>query len=241
MRIIVGKTVVEGNGMCGRFTLHSRMNLILQQFAVEMAEFSFEPRYNIAPTQSVPIIRNQKGIRSISLLRWGLVPKWAKDISIGSRMINARAETLSEKPSFRSAFKRRRCLVPADGYYEWLKEGKNKIPFLIQTSDDAPFVMAGLWESWQSNESDSNPIETFTVITTTANEATSGVHDRMPVILDTERQATWLDEDCDDVTALQPMLQPYDSERISVRPVSTYVNSVKHDDPRCIESEQRLF
>jgi putative SOS response-associated peptidase YedK len=217
------------------------MNLILQQFAVEMADITFEPRYNIAPTQSVPVIRNQAGIRSLSLLRWGLVPKWAKELSIGSKMINARAETISEKPSFRSAFQRQRCLVPADGYYEWKKEGSRKIPYLIQTSDEKPFAMAGLWESWRPKDASAKPLETFTVITTTANEATSFVHDRMPVILDQDQYLTWLDEAFDDVESLKSMLGPYASERVALRPVSTYVNSVRHDDPRCVEPEERLF
>ena len=229
--------------MCGRFTLHSQMNLILQQFAVEMADVSFEPRYNIAPTQTVPIIRDRNGVRTVELLRWGLVPSWSKDLGIGSRMINARAETLADKPSFRSAFKRRRCLVPTDGYFEWLREGKRKLPFLIQTSNDEPFAMAGLWESWRTKDdaSTDETVETFTVITTTANEATADIHDRMPVILDIENQHAWLDESNDNVASLQDLLVPYEADRMKLRPVSTRVNSVKNDDSACLEPERGLF
>ncbi len=229
--------------MCGRFTLHSRLNQILQQFAIEMADIAFEPRYNIAPTQSAPVIRIQNGMRRLDLLRWGLVPSWAKDLSIGSRMINARAETIAEKPSFRSAFKRKRCLVPADGYYEWVREGKRKQPFLIRTTDSGPFAMAGLWESWRSKDSPQTrgSVESFTVITTNANEATCDVHDRMPVILDEEQQQIWLDGSIENANVLQDLLVPYDSSRTKLQPVSTRVNSVKHDDPACLEAERGLF
>lgn len=220
--------------MCGRFTLFSKLNSLLQQLAIEAA-VEYEPRYNIAPTQEVPVFHyNDHGDRDVRFMRWGLIPSWAKDKSIASRMINARSETVATKPAFRSAFKRRRCLVPADGYYEWLRDGKKKIPYLIQTSDKQPFAMAGLWESWHNNSENGSAIESFTIITTTSNDATSFVHDRMPVILHADALDTWLDPDMADRETLEDLLVPFDSDSTQLTQVSSHVNSVKNDDPTCI-------
>ena len=217
--------------MCGRFTLFSKLNSLLQQLAIESA-VEYEPRYNIAPTQEVPIFHyDEDGNNRVRFMRWGLIPSWSKDKSIGSRMINARSETVATKPAFRSAFKRRRCLVPADGYYEWLRDGKKKVPYLIQTKEKQPFAMAGLWETWTG---DSEPIASFTIITTTSNDATSFVHDRMPVILNADSFDSWLSPDFEDHEKLQQLMIPYDDNAIHLSQVSPHVNSVKNDDPTCI-------
>ena len=219
--------------MCGRFTLHSRLNLLLRQFAIDTGP-EMTPRYNIAPTQNVPVVRCQAGEgRELALLRWGLVPSWAKDPSIGNRMINARAETVATKPSYRAAFKRRRCLVPADGYYEWKKTGKAKQPYLIRLQDECPFAMAGLWESWQ--DAGGAALQTFTIITTEANEATCDIHNRMPVILSPGEYPLWLDPEFERAEQLQELLQPYDSHAMRLDPVSTFVNNPRHDSSECIE------
>ena len=174
--------------------------------------------------------------RELALLRWGLVPSWAKDPSIGNRMINARAETVATKPSYRAAFKRRRCLVPADGYYEWKKTGKAKQPYLIRLQDERPFAMAGLWESWQ--DAGGAALQTFTIITTEANEATCDIHNRMPVILSPGDYPLWLDPEFERAEQLQELLQPYDSHAMRLDPVSTYVNSPRNDSPECIEVQK---
>ncbi len=229
--------------MCGRFTLRSPGNLIIEQFRLDFqGELSdFVPRYNIAPTQSVPIVRNPE--RQLTFMRWGLVPFWAKDLKGGARMINARSETVATKPAFRSAFKRKRCLVPTDGYFEWVKEGKKKKPFWIRMSDDRPFMMAGLWESWRDKSvEDSAPLETFTILTTASNSLTSSVHDRMPVILHPVDYDRWLNTNVEgDPNDLDFLFEPFDSDKMKLNEVSDRVNSVKNDDEQCIEVAQSLF
>lgn len=238
--LLVGATAVRyAQDMCGRFTLHARLNLLLQQFALEAGP-ELAPRYNIAPTQMVPIVRcDLPGHREISLMRWGLIPAWAKDPSIGNRLINARAETVATKPAFRAAFKRRRCLVPADGYYEWQKIGKTKQPYYIRLPDGGPFALAGLWESWHEEQEGGQ--RTFTLITTDANDATRGIHDRMPVILSPDDYAVWLDPEFQLREPLEALLRPYDAGPMRIDPVSTRVNSPKHDDPECIAIQRELF
>ncbi len=226
--------------MCGRYTLHSRLNLLLQQFAVEAGP-EWAPRYNVAPTQMAPIVRMRPdgGPRELVPLRWGLVPSWAKEVSIGNRMINARAETVATKPSFRSALRRRRCLVPTDGYFEWKKTPHGKQPYYIRLQAETPFAMAGLWEHWHAGQSDA--LQTFTVITTESNEATADIHDRMPVILAPEDYETWLDPDLQAPEPLLALLRPFESSEMKLDPVSTRVNSPRHDDPSCIEVQPELF
>lgn len=219
--------------MCGRFTLRT-----------EPAEFwpaeqlsLFQPRYNIAPTQEVPIVRRPAAEAQLSQAAWGLVPSWADDIKIGYRMINARSETVAEKPAFRDAFEKRRCLVLADGYYEWKTIGKQKQPFFIRFPDDRVFAFAGLWESWRGTKEDRRnpPLETCTIITTEANRLTADVHDRMPAILRPEEYEYWLDIDFRSQEKLQEMLRPFAADEMDLYPVSRFVNKVGNESPECVE------
>lgn len=217
------------------------MHVLTEEFRLAQG-IELSPRFNIAPTQQVPVIRPQgptdaeSCAREITLMRWGLIPSWAKDPSIGARLINARAETIAEKPSFRSAFKRRRCLIPADGYYEWQKVGSAKQPYWIHRCDERPFVMAGLWESWASDGSAANdPVLTCTIVTTEANTFARAIHDRMPVILTGSELDTWLDPQIDDREILLPLLHSCDENLLTADPVSTHVNNPRHDDPACIQ------
>lgn len=194
------------------------------------------PRFNIAPTQNVLSIRNDKSgaLESVDL-RWGLVPSWAKDLKIGARMINARGETVAEKPSFRSAFKKRRCLVLADGFYEWKKEADGKQPYYITRADDQPFAMAGLWEAWRDKTIDDAPwIQTCTVITTTANEMMQPLHDRMPVILEQSQFDMWLDRKFAEREPLEQMLLPFSSDEMKVTAVSKVVNKATNETSECV-------
>jgi putative SOS response-associated peptidase YedK len=222
--------------LCGRYTLSVPLSNLVDSFDVEPPDFDYPPRFNIAPTQDAPIIaQDQKG-RRMGLLRWGLVPSWAKDLSIGNKMINARAETVSEKPAFRQAFRRRRCLVPADGFFEWKKVGGgsgkgSKVPHWIHLASGDPFVMAGLWEKWTPPEA--APVYTFTVLTTDAARVIRDIHPRMPVILPLGAAQEWLDPEASAETLL-PLLRPFD-EGVVAHPVSTLVNSPRNDLPECIE------
>jgi putative SOS response-associated peptidase YedK len=193
------------------------------------------PRYNIAPTQNVLCVRNREGENEMVTLRWGLVPFWAKDLKIGAKMINARGETVAEKPAFRAAFKKRRCLVVADGFYEWKKEADGKQPFYITRADDQPFCMAGLWESWtDKSDAQSKPVETCTVITTDANELMLQLHDRMPVILEPDEYDFWLDPEFSDRQPLEAALDPFPNEEMKFVPVSKVVNKATNEVPECI-------
>lgn len=218
--------------MCGRFTLRTPNQILLEVFDVaEGPDFSL--RYNIAPTQDIVTVRlRPEGDRELVMMHWGLVPFWAKDPSIGNRMINARSESVAEKPAFRQAFRKRRCLVAADGYYEWKKEGKKKQPYYIHRHDDAPFAFAGLWESWKGSDP---PLQSATIITTDANEATRPVHDRMPVILRPDDYAQWLDPANADLDGLQSLLVPWEHDELQIDRVSTLVNNARHEDPACVE------
>ncbi len=219
--------------------MKTRSTALVEQFGGELA---FDPglRYNIAPTQAVAVVRiaPDTSVRQWQLVRWGLVPSWAKDASIGSRMINARAETVAGKPSFRTSFRRRRCLVPADGYFEWQKTGQGKQPYYIRMRDDRPFAMAGLWESWL-NPATNEPLLSCTIITTQANELTQPIHDRMPVILAAADYEMWLDPQPPDPERLGALLRPCDSATLRADPVDTYVNSPRNDGPRCVELQSR--
>ena len=199
--------------MCGRFTLAVEPVELQEAFDLSEMPGDWVLRMNIAPTQPVAVLTSPAE-RKIDFMRWGLVPSWAKDISIGSRMFNARSETLAEKPSFRSAFTRRRCLILADGFYEWQKQaGKGRsIPHRFQLSDKKPFAFAGLWESWHSKDGDE--LRTCTIITTSANTVVAPVHDRMPVILDREHCWPWLEQK--DLSSLQAMLIPYPADKMIV-------------------------
>ena len=222
--------------MCGRFTLRTGSAALIEQFGGE-PPLQMTLRYNIAPTQAVAIVRiaPDTSVRQWQMVRWGLIPSWAKDASIGNRMINARAETIADKPSFRTAFRRRRCLVPADGYFEWQKTGSGKQPYYIRREDGRPFAMAGLWESWL-NPATSETLQSCTIITTQANPLTQPIHDRMPVILDAADYEMWLDSQLQDPERLGALLRPFEGTELHADSVDTYVNSPRNDGPRCIES-----
>jgi putative SOS response-associated peptidase YedK len=216
--------------MCGRFTLAVPAADIADFFEVD-ARLNLPPRYNIAPTQETPVVRAKEEGRELALLRWGLIPSWAKDPAIGNRMINARAESVAEKPAFRAAFKARRCLVPADGFYEWQKAGKGKQPFYIRRKDRAPFAFAGLWERWR-DRAEGESLETFTLITTEPNSLMAPIHNRMPVIIPEEAYEQWLNPE---ETGDPDLLVPYPEEELTAYPISTWVNSPAHDDEKCIQ------
>jgi putative SOS response-associated peptidase YedK len=217
--------------MCGRYTIKAPVAQLATLFDV-LEPSPLAPRYNVAPTQSVPVVRlsPQHNRREMAMLRWGLIPSWAKDAVIGNRMINARAD--SEKPSFRSAFEKRRCLVVADGFYEWQKLNGKKQPYYIGLKGGGPFAFAGLWEHWQDPED--KPVETCTIITTDANELVKPIHNRMPVILQPKDYQEWLDPEVENKGELQELLRPYPSEAMTAYPVSSFVNNPNNEDPRCV-------
>jgi putative SOS response-associated peptidase YedK len=219
--------------MCGRFTLASEVAQLQERFAFEPGEMVVQPSYNIAPGQDVVTVVRDGAVNRSEWLRWGLVPSWAKDVKIGYKMTNARVETVAEKPSFRSALRQRRCLVLADGYYEWRREGKQKIPMYIRLSSHNPFAFAGLWETWQGAEGE--PLLTCTILTTAAHAALQAIHHRMPVILDPVRETLWLDREVTDPEQLLPLLNPALPEAIEAYAVSTWVNSARNNSPACIE------
>jgi putative SOS response-associated peptidase YedK len=193
------------------------------------------PRYNVAPTQDAPVVRlRADGERAIAMLRWGLVPAWSEGPDSGYRMINARAETVATKPAFRGAFRRRRCLVPADGFYEWRKEGARKQPYRIRLRGGGPFAFAGLWERWSPERGDAEVIESFTIVVTDANALLEPIHERMPVILAQSDYGAWLDVQGTEPEAAQALLRPYPPDQMEAYPVSLRVNSPRNDDPECI-------
>jgi putative SOS response-associated peptidase YedK len=216
--------------MCGRFAQRSPARKITKKFKVEDVPPLAE-RYNVAPTQAVLAVREASGEREAALLKWGLVPRWAKDPAIGNKLINARSETVTEKPSFREAFTRRRCLVPVDGFFEWARRGDRKRPFYFHMSDGEPFAIAGLWERW---EGEGGMLETCTLLTTRANELLAPYHDRMPVIVRPEDYDLWLDVGVKGAGLLD-LLRPYPLEGMGAYAVSTLVNSPSNDGPRCVE------
>lgn len=218
--------------MCGRYTL-SRPGDLLTELGVETTE-PLEARYNIAPTQKVPAVRaTPEAPRELVHLRWGLIPFWAKDIKIGNRMINARSETVAEKPAFRTSLRRKRCAILADGFYEWKKTADGKQPFHIHLEDQKPFVFAGLWDRWDKGPID--PIESFTILTTSPNDKVAELHNRMPVILTPEALELWLDPTIDDAARLLPLLVPYPAEQIRFAPVSKMVNRPANNVPECMQ------
>lgn len=206
--------------MCSRYSLSTPAETLAEHFRLERIP-PLTPRHNIAPSQQVPIVRlpltesrPQMSGREMTLVRWGLIPAWAKDPAIGNRMINARAETVAEKPAFREAFARRRCLVPADGYYEWQRVGRGKQPCCIRMRDGRPFAFAGLWEQW--TRPDGKVVETCAILTTEPNETLRPIHDRMPVILDPDNYDLWLDPGVRSEEKLRPLLGPYPGEEMTI-------------------------
>lgn len=223
--------------MCGRYTLTTSGEIIAEFFKLSAVP-DIKPRYNIAPTQSVATVtvEAKKMQRQFQFMRWGLIPSWAKDMKIGSKMINARSETVAEKPAFRSAIKHRRCLIVADGFYEWQQQGKNKQPYYFQKTDGEPFAFAGLWENWESPEKEN--IVSCSIITTAANETVQPMHDRMPVILPDSDWEQWLDPSVKNAQEVLPLLKPYASEAMKAKAVSAIVNSPSRDSPECISDRQ---
>ena len=217
--------------MCGRYTLKTPTNVLAEWFEIEESPSSLTSSYNIAPTQKVAAVVEEDDKRKLEMFHWGLIPSWAKDPAIGNKMINARAETVSEKPSFRSAFKKRRCLILADGFYEWQKTDNGKQPYHVRMEDGSPFAFAGLWETWKNDEE----IRSCAIITTEANDLMGEIHHRMPVILPPENYDLWLDPDFDEKEPLTSLLRPYPDEAMEAYPVSRKVNRPANDEPGCIE------
>ncbi len=224
--------------MCGRFIVYDLSGALLWLFGMSEG-LQQPPRYNVAPSQPVATVRNkdQGEEREVVLLRWGLLPHWAKDPAMGARMINARAETVAEKPSFRAAYRRRRCLIPAWGYYEWRKVEGGKQPYYIYMKQDKPFAMAGLWEHWQDAEG--TQIESCAIITTEANPLTRPIHHRMPVIIAKEQIDRWLDPSVEGGDALGGLLKPYSDAEMAAHPVSTHVNRPANNDPQCMAALEK--
>jgi putative SOS response-associated peptidase YedK len=219
--------------MCGRYAFFSPAEAVKRIFALDDVP-ELEPRYNIAPTQSVPAVRmGEEGARAFAMLHWGLVPKWAKERAIGNRMINARSETLAEKPSFREAFKKRRCLVLADGWYEWQVAAGGKQPWFIRRKDSRPFAFAGLWERWKDPAVGST-LESCTIVTTDAAESIKKIHERMPVVLEESDWDRWMDTAFSDTETLSELLKACDPKTLEAWQVSREVNAPKNQGPALI-------
>jgi putative SOS response-associated peptidase YedK len=220
--------------MCGRFTLKTPVERLSEKFQFPQV-LPLKPRYNIAPSQSVAVVRlvPEDSDRELAMLRWGLIPSWTKDLKKARMPINAKSETVAELPSFRDAYRKRRCLIPADGFYEWKQEDGRKQPVYICLKDREPFAFAGLWEHWE--KPDQEPIDSCVLLTTEPNELLVEVHIRMPVILAPKDYDLWLDPDVQQVDHLKPLLSPFPPEQMTYFPVNLRVNNPKHDDPLCIE------
>jgi len=226
--------------MCGRYTIVVSIEELMLRYLSDLPTNRYHtPRYNVAPMQQVLAVVNDGEKNRLGELRWGLVPSWATDDKIGSKMINARAETLLEKPSFRGLVGRKRALVPADGFYEWKQAGGGKQPMRITMKDGGIFSMAALYDTWVAP--DGRKISTCTIITTTPNELMADIHDRMPVIVRPEDEAYWLDRGNTDTAGIASLLRPYDAAAMRAYPVSKIVGNVKNDTPECIEEQAVLF
>jgi len=219
--------------MCGRFTLFEPDKILSREFGVSGFP-TLSPRYNIAPSQPVATVRAAPAGsgREVALLRWGLIPSWSKDPAIGNRLINARAETVREKPSFRNAFRRHRCLIPASGFYEWQRQERAKQPYFVRMRNERVFAFAGLWDRWE--RPDEGAIETCTILTISANAVLAPIHDRMPVIVPTMEYDRWLDTSLKNPDSLAPLLVPFPPEEMLAFPVSPRVNTPSTDDEGCI-------
>lgn len=228
--------------MCGRYTLATFQDQLVEAFDLPPAPV-IESRYNIAPTQSAPVVRldGDSRRRQLDALRWGLIPHWAKDPSIGSRMINARSESVETEPAFRSALRRQRCLVPSTGFYEWKRvEGgtasrPKKQPYYIKRRDERVFAFAGLWDRWRDSEGET--VESFAILTTAPNDCLRSLHDRMPVIVDPGDYGLWLDPAVQDGAPLRRLFQPFPGDELVAYAVGTQVNNPAHDDPSCMDAQ----
>ncbi len=223
--------------MCGRFTLRATAKQIAEQFGISTVP-DFPPRFNIAPSQPILAVRTRFPFdspleRECLFMQWGLVPHWVKELKGAPAFINARSETVEEKPAFRVPFRYRRCLVPADGFYEWRKLPRGKQPYFICLKGDTLFAFAGLWNHWEAP--DGSALDSCVILTTDANQVMRPIHDRMPVILSPEHYASWLDPQITDFSQLRSLLQPYPEERMEAVPITSRVNNPKFDDPRCLE------
>lgn len=233
--------------MCGRYRLSRRKQIIEEYFDAADWQDDWSPRYNIAPTQPVPVIRQhpKEPVREISTMRWGLIPHWSKDASGAASTINARSETAAEKPAFRDPMRYRRCLIPADAFYEWKRNGASKQPYCFEVNEGELFAFAALWDGWKNTGG--QWIKTCSILTTTPNAVTSTVHDRTPVILDRESYDLWLDPGMQNVAAISELLRPYDARLMRSYPVSARLNHVANDDEECSrrielpESQSPLF
>jgi putative SOS response-associated peptidase YedK len=232
--------------MCGRYRLSKRKQLVEEYFDTTPWEQHWNPRFNIAPTQPVPVIRQhpKEPLRQLSLMKWGLIPHWAKGPSIAACTINAKSETAATKPAFRDPLKYRRCLIPADAFYEWKRTGTSKQPFCFEMNDGELFAFAGLWDGWK--DTSGKWVKTCSLLTTTPNAVTSAIHDRMPVILDPDCYDLWLDPGVRDVAAVEKLLKPYDATLMRCYPVSTRINRVANDGEECsrpakLQAQNDLF
>lgn len=217
--------------MCGRFVANIPADELRKIFRL-LEVPQLEPRFNVAPNQQVVVVRNDGDHNHLDLLKWGFVPSWSKDLSFGSHLINARSETVAEKPTFRHAIKYRRCIIPCSGFYEWDHSGGKKQPYFIQMADQTPMCLAGLWESWKAP--DDSMIETFAILTTVANKLVATIHDRMPVVLNPDSFTLWLSRNMHDHEQLQPLLQPFPATEMTVHKVPDLVNNPRFDSPACI-------
>jgi putative SOS response-associated peptidase YedK len=226
--------------MCGRFVSASPPDEIAAYFDAQPSEAALDASYNVAPTTDIYAVLEDGGVRHVDAFHWGLIPLWAKDAKIGSRMINARADSLADKNAYKSAFRKRRCLIPADGFYEWKKipGEKRKQPYYIQRRDGERLAFAGLWEVWRGPDKDQEPLRSATIITTEPNSLMAKIHNRMPVILPESAWATWLDRDNDDLDLLGKLLVPAPPRLLTMHPVSTDVNNVRNNGPQLTDETE---
>jgi putative SOS response-associated peptidase YedK len=222
--------------MCGRYRLSRRKQVVEEYFDTASDEEDWTPRYNIAPTQPVVTIRQAGATPILSTMKWGLMPSWATDISTGSPLINARSETILEKPALRESFRMRRCLIPADGFYEWKKTGKERHPFHFAMKDNSLFAFAGIWDRWKSRSG--QMLESCSILTTVPNELMDGVHNRMPVILPAQHYQAWLTAPAAEAKRITELLVPFDAGVMHRYPVSSFVNKTENDQPECAEEAQ---
>ena len=220
--------------MCGRFSQQRPASELAEIFAAEPLVDDPGPRFNVAPTDDALVVVQREERRAVTAYRWGLIPHWADGAKVGSRMFNARAETLTSSPAFRDAFRRKRCLVPVDGFYEWHREGARRQPFAIARADGRPLALAGLWSGWHDPAAD-RVVRTFTIVTSRPNDQLAGLHDRMPVIVPDAAWASWLDPRLEDPAELHGMFEPRDDIGLRIWPVSPLVNNVRNDGPELFE------
>jgi putative SOS response-associated peptidase YedK len=223
--------------MCGRYSLSHSKERIEKRFKAKFTE-PWKPRFNVAPTNLMPVITN-KNPTEFSIFKWGFIPSWSLDDKASTNLINARSETILTKAPFKQAIRSQRCLIPADGFFEWQRQGKNRVPFRITLNSDEALCFAGIWDSWERPDNE-EIINTFTIITTSSNEIMREIHDRMPVILPPDLESTWLDNSLTE-TDIQMLLKPFDSDKMNSYKVNKIVNSVDYDIPECIQVAPKIY